>query len=83
MNCKDSNSGNIYKEIYKRFVIPFYIPLLVLVSLLLTLSSKESLKYRRLKFMSQKELLKDIKNSYIKNEEPLTADNNYLILTQN
>ena len=40
-------------------------------------------KYKRLKFMSQKELLKDIKNSYIKNEEPLTADDNYLILSQN
>jgi len=52
VNCKDSNSSNIYKEIYKRFVIPFYIPLLVLVSLLLTLSSKESLKYRRLKFVT-------------------------------
>mgnify|MGYP001455214482 FL=1 len=52
VNCKDSNSSNIYKEIYKRFVIPFYIPLLVLVSLLLILSSKESLKYRRLKFVT-------------------------------
>ena len=52
VNCKDSNSSNIYKEIYKRFIIPFYIPLLVLVSLLLTLSSKESLKYRRLKFVT-------------------------------
>ena len=51
-NCSDTNSHNIYKEIYKRFIIPFYIPLLVLVSLLLTLSSKESLKYKRLKFVT-------------------------------
>lgn len=52
VNCKDSNSDNIYKEIYKRFVIPFYIPLLVLASLLLILSSKESIKYRSLKLVT-------------------------------
>lgn len=39
-------------------------------------------KYRKLKFMSQKELLKNIKNSYVKDEEPATADNNYLILAK-
>ena len=32
--------------------------------------------------MSQKELLKNIKNSYVKDEEPSTADNNYLILAK-
>lgn len=40
-------------------------------------------KYKSLKFLSQKELLTSIKNSYIKKEEPLTADNNYLILSKN
>jgi hypothetical protein len=40
-------------------------------------------KYRKLKFMSQSELLKNIKNSYVKDEEPVTADNNYLLLAKN
>ncbi len=40
-------------------------------------------KYKSLKFLSQKELLTYITNSYIKKEEPLTADNNYLILSKN
>lgn len=40
-------------------------------------------KYKKLKFMSQKELLNEIKNSYIKEEEPLTAEENYLLLAKN
>ena len=43
------NLQNIYKEIYKRLLIPFYIPLLVLIPFLLILSSKESLNYPKLK----------------------------------
>jgi len=48
-NCTMKNLQNIYKEIYKRFLIPFYIPLLVLIPFLLILSSKESLNYPKLK----------------------------------
>ncbi len=48
-NCSKKNLHNIYKELYKRFLIPFYIPLLVLVPFLLTLSSKENLNYSKLK----------------------------------
>jgi lipopolysaccharide export system permease protein len=44
-NCQLSGIGNIYKELYKRFIIPFYIPILVLISLLLILYSKESVHY--------------------------------------
>ena len=51
-NCSKRNSHNIYKEIYKRFIIPFYIPLLTLVSLLLTISSKENINYTRTKIVS-------------------------------
>lgn len=40
-------------------------------------------KYKSLKFMSQKELLININNSYIKKEEPLTAEGNYLFLAKN
>ena len=48
-NCTRDNLNNIYKELYKRFVIPFYIPLLVLVPLLLIVSSKEHKNYFRIK----------------------------------
>jgi lipopolysaccharide export system permease protein len=48
-NCSKSNLQNIYKELYKRFLIPFYIPLLVLIPFLLLLSSKESADYFKLK----------------------------------
>ena len=52
-NCETSGLGNIYKELYKRFIIPFYIPILILISLLLILYSKENtnyFKYRTLIF---------------------------------
>ena len=48
-NCSKKNLHNIYKELYKRFLIPFYIPLLVLIPFLITLSSKENLNYSKLK----------------------------------
>ncbi len=48
-NCSKKNLHNIYKEIYKRFLIPVYIPLLVLIPFLLILSSKENLNYSKLK----------------------------------
>ena len=48
-NCSTENLSNIYKELYKRFIIPFYIPLLVLVPLLLTTSSKEHKNYLSIK----------------------------------
>ncbi len=51
-NCAKDNETNIYKELYKRFLIPFYIPLLVLVPFLLILSSKESSNYSRLKIIT-------------------------------
>ena len=48
-NCSIKNLQNIYKEIYKRLLIPFYIPLLVLIPFLLILSSKENSNYSKLK----------------------------------
>ena len=49
VNCTERNLSNIYKELYKRFIVPFYIPLLVLTPLLLILSSKENTNYFRIK----------------------------------
>ena len=48
-NCTTKNLQNVYKELYKRLLIPFYIPLLVLIPFLLILSSKESSNYSKLK----------------------------------
>jgi len=44
-NCSYENLDNIYKELYKRFIIPFYIPTLILISLLLIIKSKENINY--------------------------------------
>ena len=51
INCNLQNIRNIYKETFKRFVTPLYIPLLILTSLLLLLSSKESIKYSKYKIL--------------------------------
>ena len=49
-NCKKENISNILKELYKRIIIPFYIPVLILISLLLILKSKENINYPRYRF---------------------------------
>ncbi len=51
-NCKKSNLNNIFKEIYKRIIIPFYIPLLVLITIILLQSSKENTNYSKLKLFT-------------------------------
>ena len=48
-NCTYENLENIFKELYKRFIIPFYIPILFLISLLLILRSKESINFNKYK----------------------------------
>ena len=49
INCTDSNKINMIKELYKRLIIPFYIPILTLVPYLLIFSSKEKKNYSKLK----------------------------------
>ena len=51
-NCTIKNLKNIFKEIYKRLIIPFYIPLLSLIAFLLILSSKENSNYYKLKIFT-------------------------------
>jgi len=46
-NCTIENLDNVHKEIYKRLIIPFYIPILILISTCLILYSKESINYSR------------------------------------
>jgi lipopolysaccharide export system permease protein len=52
INCTERNKNNIFKEIYKRFIVPFYILVLSLTSLFLTLLSKENSKYFKLKLIT-------------------------------
>jgi len=50
INCNKGNPRNIYKELFKRVISPLYLPVLILISLLLILTSKENLKYNKNKF---------------------------------
>ena len=52
INCNERNKNNIFKELYKRFIIPIYILVLTLIPLLVTILSKEDSKYSRLKFIA-------------------------------
>ena len=46
-NCTSENLDNVFKEVYKRFLVPVYIPTLILVSLILIIKSKETINYTR------------------------------------
>ena len=52
INCTERNKNNIFKEIYKRFIIPFYILVLSLTPLFVTILSKENSKYLKLKLIT-------------------------------
>ena len=52
INCTESNKINMLKEFYKRLLVPFYIPILMLVPYLLVLSSKEKTNYSKLKMIT-------------------------------
>ena len=51
-NCKKKNIENIFKEVYKRVVIPFYIPLLTLIPFILFFYSKENNIYFKLRILT-------------------------------
>ena len=51
LNCDKSNSRETYKELFKRLISPFYLPVLTLISLLLILTSKENVKYIKNKYI--------------------------------
>ena len=46
-NCSTRNLNNIYTELYKRIIIPFYIPLLIMISMIHIVRSKENVNYFR------------------------------------
>ena len=47
LNCNLRNIDNIFKELYKRHIVPFYIPILVLISLIHILYPKEKINFSR------------------------------------
>ena len=51
INCDQGNPINVYKSIFKRLINPFYLPVLILISLLFILTSKENLKYTKHKYL--------------------------------
>ena len=46
-NCSVDNLDRLYQELYKRFIVPLYIPILLSTSLLLIISSKENKSYNK------------------------------------
>jgi len=48
-NCDLNNLPNVLKELYKRFVIPLYVPIIVLMALLIIVTSKENINYNNYK----------------------------------
>jgi len=50
-DCYRDNPRNIYKELFKRLINPLYLPVLILISLMLILGSKENLKYNKNKYI--------------------------------
>ena len=52
VNCSSENRLVLLKELYKRFIVPLYIPILMIVPYFLILSSKEKPNYTKIKFVS-------------------------------
>tara|TARA_Y100000816_G_C26092208_1_gene577362 strand:- start:387 stop:1535 length:1149 start_codon:yes stop_codon:yes gene_type:complete len=50
-NCSKDTLDNLFQELYKRVIVPFYIPLLILTSLFLIIFSKENKFYQRFRFI--------------------------------
>ena len=51
-NCSVENINNIIKELYKRFIIPIYIPILSLLPFLIIILSKENSNYQKIRILT-------------------------------
>ena len=49
-NCRLQNLENIYQELYRRLILPFYCPLLFMIALLLIFKSKDEILYSQHKY---------------------------------
>ena len=50
-NCSSDTLDNLAQELYKRIIIPMYIPIFILISMSLILITKESQNFLRTKFL--------------------------------
>ncbi len=50
-NCSEDTLDNLFQELYKRFIVPLYIPILILTSLFLIIFSKENKLYQKTKII--------------------------------
>ena len=50
-NCSEDTLDNLFQELYKRFIVPLYIPILILTSLFLIIFSKENKLYQKSKII--------------------------------
>ncbi len=76
-NCLLENLDNVNKELYKRLIVPFYLPVLMLILLFVILKSKETINYFRFKtiifilgmatIISSEISLRFIKNNLLEN----------------
>ena len=83
LNCSVRSLDNIFQEMYKRFIIPLYLPVLILISLLLIVNSKESLLYNKYKtgvfiaglvvIVLSESTLKFVQNSFYANVHVIVA----------
>ena len=83
LNCSVGSLDNIFQEMYKRFIIPLYLPVLILISLLLIVNSKESLLYNKYKtgvfiaglvvIVLSESALKFVQNSFYANVQVIVA----------
>ena len=83
LNCSVGSLDNIFQEMYKRFIMPLYLPVLILISLLLIVNSKESLLYNKYKtgvfiaglvvIVLSESTLKFVQNSFYANVQVIVA----------
>ena len=50
-NCSKDTLDNLFQELYKRFVVPLFIPVLILTCLFLLIFPKESKLYKKSKYL--------------------------------
>ena len=48
--CNQNNPRDTYKELFKRFIIPMYLPLLILIASINLLITKENINYFKYRF---------------------------------
>ena len=49
--CNEKNSKNMKQELFKRIIIPFYLPLISLIAAMLIIQSKDHYSYNRFRIV--------------------------------